>query len=80
MGTLYDAFGRIVQEERFHRLCDAFDAACRWELPRTTALLGNRLLEMGAWIDGAGDWRYDTRPTQPLPPDLGANQDADWEL
>lgn len=71
------------QEERFYKLCDAFDAACRWELHNTATLMGNRLMAMGAWIDDAGDWRYDTRPTQPVITDgdeLGANQDADWEL
>lgn len=80
---LNDAFAKIVKQERFDQLVAAFNAACRWELPRTTAALGNRLLAMGAWIDDAGDWRYDTRPNKPVQPpadELGANQDADWDL
>lgn len=83
MGTLNDAFAKIVKQERFEQLVKAFDAACRWELPRTTTALGNRLLALGAWIDDDGEWRQDTRPHTPVPPpadELGANQDADWEL
>lgn len=82
MSILNDAFGRIVQQERFERLCDAFDAAGRWELYESQTLFGNRLLAMGAWIDDAGDWRQDTRPNKPVRPDdqLGASGDAELEL
>lgn len=79
---LNEAFGRIMQQERFERLVAAFDAACRWELPRTAAALGNRLYALGAYIDDHGDWQQITRPNKPVAPDdeLGAHQDADSEL
>jgi len=82
MGTLNDALERVWQQERFERLVKAFNAACRWELPRTAALLGNRLYAMGAFVDDHGNWRLPLPGNRPAPPDdeLGANQDADWEL
>lgn len=81
--SLHDAFYRIVQQERFERLCAAFEAACRWELYNSQTLFGNKLYAMGAWIDDRGDWRMDTRPTQPQSParaEPGVSHDAEVEL
>lgn len=56
-------YKNIFRVERFTRLLAAYDAAARWELPRTQMMLYARLLSLGAYIDNNGDWRIDELPS-----------------
>lgn len=55
-------YKNIFRVERFTRLLAAYDAAARWELPRTQMMLYSRLLSLGAYIDNNGSWRIDEPP------------------
>lgn len=80
MMALYKSFEKIVRQERFTRLAEALAAARRWELPRTSLVLQQRLEAMGGWEDPEGFWHDDTRPMKPIDDSSCTDIAAGWEV
>lgn len=57
MTTLQKDFVILTREVRFERLVDAWRASKRHKLWISTALFGERLQSMGAYLDFEGNWR-----------------------